>query len=290
MPTLDTIARAPAKILFIGDSGSGKTGALASLANAGYELFIQDFDNGAGVLVPFVKPEFYKNVHVAPLVDKVRISEIGPVCEGAPRAFAKSCALLDNWKDGDEAFGGVKSWGPNRVLVIDSMTMQGQAILRAIRHDAQTPPSDNTHPSQWGSGQDRQEGVLEELYDPTIQCHIIVTAHITFIGGEDSFRGLKSKEEKEAPLLSRPIIVPAPRVEKGYPSALGKKLPPRIGRFFNVMLLAKTNTATGKREILTVPEQAIDVKCPARVASPLTIESGLLTVFEAIVGPRKENT
>ena len=282
MTTLDVVAKAPVKLIILGDSGSGKTGSLASLANAGYELFIQDFDNGAGVLAPLVKPEFHKSVHVAPLVDRVRITQLGPVCDGRPEAFAKSCELLDSWREGDTKFGGVREWDRNRILVIDSLTMQGQAILRLIRHDDQTPPSQNTHPSQWGKGQDRQEGVLEQLFDPSIRCHIIVLAHIAFIGGEDSFSSMKPKEES---IIAKPQITPAPRVEKGYPSALGKKLPPRIGRFFNTLLLAKTNTVTGRRELCTIPEQAIDVKCPVKLPSPLPIETGLLTVFEALVGP-----
>ena len=38
------------KMLFIGPSGAGKTGALASLASAGYNLRILDMDNGLDVL------------------------------------------------------------------------------------------------------------------------------------------------------------------------------------------------------------------------------------------------
>ena len=34
------------KLLLVGDSGSGKTASLATLANAGYKLRILDYDNG----------------------------------------------------------------------------------------------------------------------------------------------------------------------------------------------------------------------------------------------------
>ena len=38
------------KLLIEGDSGSGKTGALASLVKAGYKLRILDMDNGLDAL------------------------------------------------------------------------------------------------------------------------------------------------------------------------------------------------------------------------------------------------
>ena len=40
----------PFKGMIIGDSGSGKTGSLASLAAAGYKLVIMDFDSGLDIL------------------------------------------------------------------------------------------------------------------------------------------------------------------------------------------------------------------------------------------------
>ena len=41
------------KLMLVGDSGSGKTTALASLANAGYNLRILDFDDGLSILQSF---------------------------------------------------------------------------------------------------------------------------------------------------------------------------------------------------------------------------------------------
>src|SRR3990167_5326691 len=43
-------------LLFLGDSGMGKTGALASLAIAGYNLRIMDYDNGVDILANILKP------------------------------------------------------------------------------------------------------------------------------------------------------------------------------------------------------------------------------------------
>ena len=42
------------KLLLVGDSGSGKTSSLASLANAGYNLRILDFDDGLAILPEYL--------------------------------------------------------------------------------------------------------------------------------------------------------------------------------------------------------------------------------------------
>ena len=42
------------KLLLVGDSGSGKTATLATLANAGYNLRILDFDDGLAILPEFL--------------------------------------------------------------------------------------------------------------------------------------------------------------------------------------------------------------------------------------------
>jgi len=58
MPKLgDHQSKSTTKMLFVGDSGAGKTGALASLAAAGYHLHIMDLDNGLDVLNNYYDPK-----------------------------------------------------------------------------------------------------------------------------------------------------------------------------------------------------------------------------------------
>ena len=45
----DHISTQRAKLMIVGDSGSGKTASLASLANAGYNVRILDFDDGLDI-------------------------------------------------------------------------------------------------------------------------------------------------------------------------------------------------------------------------------------------------
>ena len=49
------------KLMLVGDSGSGKTTALSTLANAGYNLRILDFDDGLSILPEFLNKYAVKN-------------------------------------------------------------------------------------------------------------------------------------------------------------------------------------------------------------------------------------
>src|SRR4051812_44359341 len=67
------------KLLLMGDSGTGKTGALASLADAGFNLRILDFDNGIDALFNYLtdpKSKYSKEssarVHYRTLTEQMR--------------------------------------------------------------------------------------------------------------------------------------------------------------------------------------------------------------------------
>ena len=95
MPTLENYkAEKPIKMLVMGDTGTGKTGALASLANTGYKLHILDYDNGLDILSTKVKPEFLKNIEYETLTEK-KVARGGQVLiQGTPKSFAKGLQLL----------------------------------------------------------------------------------------------------------------------------------------------------------------------------------------------------
>ena len=82
------------KLLLVGDRGAGKTSALASLANAGYNLRILDFDDGLSILPEFLDDNAVKNVSYITLRDGL----------GQANAFRKGVQMITNWKDGDEDF------------------------------------------------------------------------------------------------------------------------------------------------------------------------------------------
>lgn len=267
MPSLDNLATsAPVKMLMIGDSGTGKTGALTSLVKAGYKLRIQDYDNGLDILVSQIKKlpngaELLKTVKYLPLQDKLKAMAGNVVPVGTPNAFQRGLEALNKWEDGDDKLGSVMDWGKDTILVIDSMTLMSNAALRRVLalggHSGKNPEI-----QEWGEAMRQVEETLALLYSDYIKCHVIIISHITYIETEGG---------KNA----------------GYPSTLGNKLPPKVGRYFNtVVQVKKSGTGTNvKRVILTQPTGTVEVKCPwVFDKSELPIETGLAELFAAATG------
>lgn len=259
-PALDTV-----KLLYIGDSGSGKTGSLASLASK-YQLFIQDFDNGLDILLDpkVLPPEHRKNVHYITLTDTMRDDGNGIMVCDNPTASQRGIKLFQDWKDGDKTFGPVSKWGKDCILIIDSGTFQGKAIMRYVQHiNGKT----GKRPSQpiWGDAIDRQEGILQYLYSDAVKCHVIVTVHV---------REIDLNEKKMD--TDDPNYVPDTH---GYPSFLGRNLPQQAGRYFNSLVQAKVQ---GTRRVIRTKSEGnvmLKISMPSKIPTELPLETGMLELF-----------
>jgi hypothetical protein len=248
-------------MILAGDSGTGKTGALASLANAGYELFILDFDNGLDPLYKYVMPEAKGRVHFHTLQDKINLSGT-TVSVGMADSYARAMQQLNNWTDDKKSFGAVASWGPERILVLDSLTFMSNAVLRAVlvREGMNNfkPIAQKGKPDPRniiGEAQNVIEGLLALLYDPRIKCNVILISHIRSVGDGDA--------------------------ERYHPSALGKALPPIVSRYFNWMVEFKQEK--GNRVISTIPGR-LATKAPADLPPVLQITDGLARIFQQVLG------
>src|SRR5262252_6365638 len=119
MPTLDAHQSSQfTKLLLMGDSKSGKTGALAPLVRK-YKLFILDYDNGLDSLVHAVKlidPGLLGRIQFQTLRDKLKASPTGTVVDGTPTAFIEGLRLMDKWGD----LGAPSAFGPDCIVVLDS--------------------------------------------------------------------------------------------------------------------------------------------------------------------------
>lgn len=258
-----------AKILCYGDSGTGKTGALAALANAGYKLNIADFDLGLTPLKHYIEKSKLDLVNYTTYTDKMQPTPRGAVPLGTPSAYTRFMKALDRgWQtDSGESLGNIYDWGPDTVFVIDSFTKMGECIMRYIANLAGKDLSFGFD-APWMESQVQQESMLDLLCSGSVKCHVIVNAHVSWINQE--------------PVFDNKGRVVGQTKGEGYPSALGKKLPPRIGRFFNTALRFGYDKAD-RRVIFTEP--SIDLpttKCPIEVSKTLPIQTGLLTVLEAI--------
>lgn len=276
------------KLLFLGDSGTGKTGALCSLADAGYKLRILDMDNGANIIRSMFtaagsryKRENLKNIHYVTLTDTVKFISGSPSATKA-KSWPEAVAMLNHWREKvpgvaltpgtppvppvyENDFGPLTTWTEKDVLVIDSLTFLGKACLNyelsLNSHLGQRP----TQP-EWGLAQNRLESILAMLYDDDVTCNIVMTAH------------LKYKEESDGAL------------GKGSPVSLGKALDPLIGRYFNdTIMIGKSGIGKAeKRVIMTSSNIAtgslIELKSsnPLAVKAEYPIETGLADYFRDV--------
>lgn len=274
------------KGLLVGYPGAGKTGSLACLANAGYNIRILDFDGNAAVLGEYVKPEFQPNVEIVALEDRLKMGSRKVETLGTPTAFATALKYLDNWKytEGDREvdFGPVNKWTSNDVLVLDSLTGAGRAAFRRTLHMNARTGDKLPRIQDWGSAMSDQEAMIEILTSAYVPCHVIVTAHLVMIGPdnvedeEDEVN--KTNKEKAAKLVPTKL----------FPSALGRTLPPKIAEHFPITILAESREKgnSTKRVLSFAPRKEVDLKLPwaNRVASELPIETGLLEIFNAMKG------
>jgi hypothetical protein len=244
------------KLLLIGDSGTGKTGALASLVGEGYDLRILDCDNGLDTMAMILKekhPDKLGQVHYETVRDKYKGSAMGPLIDGAP-AFAKALGLLDKWTDGTKP----AEWGEKTIFVLDSLTFFSDMAFNWAK--SLNPGA--KEPRQWyGTAQAATENVLAQLTSADFKTNVIVISHISWIERPDG-------------------------TMRGYPSSVGKALGPTIPAYFNSVALCQT-AGTGaqvRRTIQTVPTALIDLKNPApfRMAASLPLETGLADFFREV--------
>ena len=250
------------KMLLEGDSGSGKTGALTSLVSAGYLLRILDMDNGLETLKQYVLkecPDKIENVEYRTLRDKRKATADGAVISGTPRAFIDAVKMLDRWKYDDIDLGPPAEWGPDCILVIDSLTFLSDAAWD-FREPLATRGRDGKFDLRavYKDAQDSIENVLGLLTSASFETNVIVISHIKYVEREDG-------------------------TTKGYPTSVGSALSPIIPRYFNSVALCQTS-AGGKRTIQTAATAMIDLKNPKpfEMEKSYPIESGLADFFEVL--------
>lgn len=247
------------KLFLIGDSGTGKTGALASLVEAGYKLRILDLDVGLESLINVVRHKDAKllsSIEYESHRDRMKKGPQGMMIDGAARAFTDTITLLDKWSDGSNP----AEWGSNTVLVVDSGTALGRAAFNWFNA---LNPSAKDKRSIVLLAQNAVEDVIAKLFDASFATNVIFISHVEYTNKEG---------------------VPP----KGYTSIVGKALGPKIPRYVNTLVLAeiKGTGANAKRIIRTVPTGIVDVKVsnPFGIDAELPQESGLATLFNHLKG------
>lgn len=259
-----------AKTLGVGDSGSGKSGSIASLAKAGFQVRILDCDNGADIVRNMLldDPAAMDRVDVETVTNEYTTMLVAggqrrPVPKAPADAFAKALMLLDKWSDGTTP----SKWGPSHFLVLDSFSFLSQQSMdyTLAQNNRLGGRPEKQH---WGAAIADLEAVLQLLYSKSFNTNVLVLTHVTYITSDTNKEG--------------DTIAVKSAVEDGatpYPNALGSKLPAKMGSYFNNMI--GYQTVGNRREIRTDQMKALGFKSsnPKGVKPSYKIETGLAEFF-----------
>lgn len=252
-----------AKLMFIGDSGSGKTGSLVSLVKAGYKLRVLDMDNGLDSLVGQIRnqcPDKMSNVSYMTFRDEYQADVTkGLKVSGRARAYVHMLKALNEWEDGTTP----AEWGADTVFVLDSLTAVGKA---AYNWAESLDPMAKDKRQWFFSAQQSVETLLDMLTGDSFRTNVIVISHVNIVERPDGS-------------------------VKGYASAIGSALGPKIPKFFNTLVAAESRGIGDnvKRTIQTRPTTMLDLKVPdeEHVGKQLSLNTGMLEIFNNLRGELK---
>lgn len=252
------------KFIAIGDSKTRKTTSLGSLVKLGYKLRILDFDNLLHPLKSYVEhecPDLASNVEYRTLRDKRAATAMGPVISGSPKAYVDAVKMLDRWKYDDVDLGRPAEWGPDCVLVIDSLSRWCDAAFDWRL--PLTPSGKSGEIDKRATFFDAQKAVehnLSLLSSDSFETNVIIICHILYQEGEDG-------------------------KIKGYPQGVGQKLSPKIPQYFpNVVLYAHK----GNRYVIqtkSTPMIDLAFSKPFDVEEEYPNETGLADIFNVLKDP-----
>jgi len=294
MPSFEPVGQGeapPIKMLYLGHTGAGKTGSLAALAAAGYEVCILDLDAGTDILrdylhnpeSPYRKPNppLWSGEPFADRMSYVSVVEgyniLGTTAVPKAQAWMRTNQQLNNWTDGEKKYGNISSWPPERILVIDGLSRLCEAAMNfqlSLNNRLDKGPrvgtsGDNDYTQAYGY----IRKFLDLLKSPEIKCQIIMVCHISF----------------QIEMQSNPQSQSAMREQKGFPQTVGRLISPQVGQYFNHALRAKSvGTGAGtRRVIVSNNDDFIDLKntVPLRTKAEYGLTSGLAEYFHTVRGP-----
>lgn len=252
------------KLLLLGDAKSGKTTSLASLVAAGYKLRILDMDNLLDPLKEAILarcPDKLGNVEFRTLRDKYRSGSLGMVIDGSPKAFIAATKMIDQWKytedDIETDLGNPKTWGPECILVIDSLSRLCDAAYDF--RDPLTPVGklgEKDGRATYGDAQDAVEAFLAHITSKTYTTNVIVICHGVYQDLPDG-------------------------TTKIFPQGVGQKLSPKIPQYFPVYI--RYVNKAGKRTVELKSNVMIDLAFPKPDSlKDLSTDDGLAKIFATL--------
>lgn len=220
------------KVMLMGPSGTGKTFAIGTLAEAGVEVFYFAYEQGMealqGYFSDFNKP-IPDNLHICSVrapsasflemadsvkyVNQLSYESLKKQIDPNKSKYNQLEQFLRNFNDvtdDDGAHhGSVQSWGPDKAIVIDGLTGLCDSAMKAC-----IGGKFDRDQKDWGLAQNIVEGILRKI-TTECRCHVILISHV----------------ERETDPNGGGLKLMA--------SALGKALAPKLPAMFSDVILCK---------------------------------------------------
>ena len=212
-------------VFLMGETGTGKTFSIKSLVAAGVTPFCIFTEPGFEVLGDIPKEKLHwhyippADVDWATMIESARkintlsyesLTKLTDISKGKYDQFIDLLSSLNNFRcdrDGQQ-YGDVCKWGTDRALVIDGLS--GVNVMAMNLVIGSKPVK---HQGDWGVAMDNLERLLQKLCTDT-DCHFILIGH--------------AEREVDEVMGGSKIMA----------STLGRKLAPKIPRFFSDVILA----------------------------------------------------
>lgn len=183
-------------VLLEGPTGTGKTYALGTIADAGVELFLLFTESGLETVLGYWRDrglEVPDNVHWHVLergtgsfetmavsadtinrLDLAALAKMQDVNRAKNNQFVGLLRALSDFPDDrtGKKFGPVDSWGPDRCLAMDSLSGINPIALSLVVGGKPVKSQ-----SDWGIAMDQIEKLVRQLTDGC-KCHFVLTSHV----------------------------------------------------------------------------------------------------------------
>lgn len=221
-------------VLLMGEPGTGKTRSLITLMQCGLELFVLgtetrfretllDTITAMGLdrsklhtkLISPARPSFATMASQAKLVNSMSYESLSEIKLMTGREqysqFVELLNALSDFKDDEtgRSWGAVDAWTPdlNRAFCFDSLSG-----LNIMAKDNMTGGKPTAHQGEWGVAMDQEERLINK-FTSDVKVPFVLTAHV------------------------EPEVNPITGGTNVQVGALGRKLAPKIPRFFSEVIL-----------------------------------------------------
>ena len=223
------------KILLMGDSGTGKTGACVALALKGWNLYIIDFDAQAEEVFRGVLHGLLSEKKISQTEHDAALSRVDIEVFVDPTTIVAGAVTVVKANAWENALKQLNTWfkgglGTRDIVVIDSLTFAAKACVN--RYLALNQRLNKK--VVWQDYNEIQQDLaklLQLLYSPAFSTNVIVNTHIDLVETRvDS--GLKD-------IKGNPIMEVVDT--RALPMSIGKALAPTIPQYFNSALVCKAD-------------------------------------------------